>query len=224
MERRSVREGIGDSLREYDVSPKSTRSRTSRAYARFFEDHEEVSVVKPNGKRTIDRTYAGDYYSQALPLWQRVLVRIGFTLCLVLSVILFLENGTALMPCNQVWYVTASQFAAVACLGWMTWSMGEYLFSVGKLTVGEYKSVVSKMRKAPWFAAGTIWLTMVMTIICFLLVPEERPVMWPLFLLRYFAAGILLTLIRLVDRRISYRVTESEGKRRVRAQEEEHEN
>lgn len=212
MAKRSMREGISDSLRQHDVSGKPRQSRTSRAYARHFEGYVETSVVRPNGKIKIERIYAGDYYCQDLKMWQRVLLRVGYILLLTMAVLLYFGNGTYNLYCNQVWYVTAFQFVTMGCLIWTLYSLAEYVFSIGQLTVGEYKSVTVKLHKAPYFAAVGVILTMFASGCCFLLVPAEQPENWLYFLLGYAAAGIMLALIPTIDKCIRYNITPSEGK------------
>lgn len=215
MGKRAIREGVSDSLRERDMTGKPRQSRTSRAYARHFEDYAETSTVAPDGRVKIYRTYIGDDYCQDLKLWQRVLLRILYILLTVFSSVLYFSNGTADLNCNCMWYVTGFQVATVACLIWTGYSLLEYTCSIGRLTIGEYKSILWKMRRAPYFAAAGMVCTMLASGCCFLAVPEGRPESCLKFLSSYLLAGLMLAAIPMTEKRIQYQVTPSEGKQRI---------
>lgn len=223
MGKRALREGISDSLRQHDVSGKPRQTRTSRAYQRYFEDYVETNMVMPNGKIQIQRMYVGDYYCQNIPLWQRLLIRIVYLLLFSVSAVLYYSNGMQSIYCNQIWYVTLCQFATMACIIWSIVGLAEYLFSMGKLTIGEYKSVIKKLHKAPYFATATMWLTMAASALCLIVAPEAGMDDWPVFLSKYLAAGVLMLAIPTIDKRIAYEITASEGKQTRSEQEDEDE-
>lgn len=211
MEKRSIREGIGDSLRQRNAAGKPRESRTSRAYRRYFQDYVEIPAVQSDGKVKIQRTYVGKYYQQEIPVWKRIIVRIGYIALMATAFGLYFRSGLADLPCNRVWYVTLFQAISVSCMIYAIVGLGEYLVSFGRLTIGEYRSVTKKMRRAPYCAAAAVWLTMIASAGSFLLAPQERPESWMWFLLDYLLAGGLLMLIPTVDRRIPYSVSPSEG-------------
>lgn len=118
-----------------------SRSWHSLAYHRHFEGYTEYQTVTAGGRKKIVRQYRGPVYRQRLSRPAQVLTRCVYLLLWLLMASVLLLAGMTDRASDSTWYLAVTELAAILLLTFQGYNLlVNYLFLMGDMTVGDYRS------------------------------------------------------------------------------------
>ncbi len=127
----------------------------SRGFRKYFEDWEEHEVMVAPGKFKAERVYLGDYYALRGGRAKKLRFAAGYAALLAGMLLCFFGASTAELAFNVTWYAAAAQTLILLCGLWALVSIGQWLLSPARMTVGEYRlSHESLLRSAKALTAA----------------------------------------------------------------------
>ncbi len=146
--------------------PKKRRDLHSRAYRRYFRNHEEIGHLDEKGRLSIERVYHGSWIVQTLPREARIREKIALALLYVLAVAAFVFTALRGVPGNRAWFVSAAHVAAFALLLWTLSGLFNYLNDGEKLTEGEFRCGADRFRKGCMLSGAALGLCALLYLLC----------------------------------------------------------
>lgn len=176
----------------------------SRSYHRHFEDWAEVQHTDENGRVHIERVYVGTYYISALSRQKLTLMKAGYILAWMLALALFIVGAVQQTEINSLWYVTAFEAAATACMFWMLIALINYMTAPGKKTVNDYRSSSLAVRYSSAVAGGALILTAASALVWKLIhLHDGSGNHWLIIMLFILAGGLCFGMNR-IENRVPY--------------------
>ena len=205
----SLREGLSDSARKGELDGKKKQFRGSRAYQKFFEDYEEVTVPKKNGKGSrIRRIYAGEYYRKDCSDSRWIADKIIYLLLAVCSIIFFALAAYPNDPANRAWFVAVGQALTMAVYFRLLIALCSYLVSARNMTVSGWKRACRPLVRTTQLLTVLILLTDVISVIYYLIFRSDfSPAVVKGFFFYLVSAALAGTLC-LLETRTNYLVTD----------------
>ena len=204
----NLRNNLGDSYRKGDLD-KKPNNQGSRAYKRFFEGYEEVTIPNRNGRGfRIKRIYRGGYYRQDITTCRWVLLKMIYAFLFILSFCFFANPALRSIPVNSVWYVTISQAVVVALYFWSVTVLCSYIVSGRNMTISKYKRACVPIRYAFKSTFIALLVTTVLTVLFVVVNPAKDTGRDTINMIQYLISALLIFIIYEVERRINYTVLE----------------
>lgn len=201
----SLREGIGDSIRQNGGKKDNPAAHARRAYARAFEGCTPRRVLSADGKRErLVQEYTGKYYRRCLPRGQNI--RHGMACAALWLAASFLYGSAAVRPlaCNMVWYAVLPQSAAIVFLCWLGVCL-VFCFGTGagagKMREHAYRGGPRRLRYAALGSAASLLAAALLSALCAALRKEPESFSCAVQLL--LAAALPLAIWR-SERRVLY--------------------
>lgn len=176
-------------------------------YNRYFKDYMEVPVENSNGK--FRRIYVGDYYRQELNGLRYVMLRVVYLLCFVLSTGLFLLAALRDWLSNFLLIIAVPTAASVVSLLLLLVALLFYVFARRKMTIGEYNETSGLLKRYSLWAAVTLLLTGVCTVVAMTVYRVEAAGGEMINALLFALAAVPAYAMRLVEQRVPYSKTPS---------------
>lgn len=185
----------------------------SKAYHRFFEGYTEITVLNPDGKGSrIQRIYTGNYYRQDLTKSQRILLRLLYVALYLGAVYLFVSSAVLPLTSNSTWYVVLTQVVSIPFLFWILIVFFFYLPAGLDLTIHDYRSSSLSLQKATLYAAISLGLVALATLIFVLLNRPDEPLLELLCAAKYLAGGLLVFVMNRAEKKVNYLIIPSQNK------------
>ncbi len=200
-----LRDGLGDSYRKGEVDGKKTERSGSRAYQKFFEDYEEITIPKKNGKGTaIRRIYRGSYYRLEASDARWYARKVIYPLLAVVSCLFF---GAAAFPyssANRAWYVNVPQAVTMAVYLWLLVVLCFYIAAPRNVTVYGWKRGYLPMKKALKAQAAAILATAAATLLHDLFNAAALTAQTFVYLAEYLLGAGMIAVIYCLESRAVY--------------------
>lgn len=170
----------------------------STFYQSYFDGYTEYYVTKPDGGRKLTRVYTGTYYSQALSIRARVLIRLLYIALFALAVAAFLFGANV---AGSAWYVVVCVAATIPFSFLTLLSLFHYLISPREMTQYEF-SRATNIKKYSAAAACFLYGSAAATLVSDL---QSTPIhiSWSSLLL-LIAGALCMTGISVIERQIQY--------------------
>lgn len=195
---------LSDSVRKHNFGDRKGFLH-SKAYHKHFEGYTEVRVPKPNGKGIrIERIYTGDYYRQDLTKYQRIVLRLLYTILFMCAVYLYVTSATLPLAINSTWYVTLPEAASIPLLFWIAVAFLLYLLAAQDMTISDYRSSSQSLLKATIGAAICLGACALTTLFFLMLNPSDESLQVALCAVKYAISSLLVLAINRIERRIPY--------------------
>ena len=149
-----------------EEKPKKRRDLHSRAYRRYFRNHEELGHLDEKVRVSIERIYHGSWTLQKLSRAARICERALLALLYFLSAAAFVFSALRDVPGNRAWYLSAAHVAAFALLLWTLSGLFNYLNDGEKMTEGEYRCGALRFRKGCLFSGAALGLCALLYLLC----------------------------------------------------------
>jgi hypothetical protein len=200
----NFRNNLGDSYRKGDFDGKQNK-KGSRAYQRFFEGYEEITIPDKNGRGyQIKRIYRGEYYRQDISDSKWIGLKILYFFLFVGSFCFFAKAALLNLPVNSVWYVTMSQAADVAVYFWSFTALCSYIVSERNMTISKYKRACVPIRYALKSSFIVLLVTFFLNIL-FLVLDRDRQTGGEVInMIQYLISAFLIFVMYELESRIAY--------------------
>ena len=149
-----------------EKKPKKRRDLHSRAYRRYFQNHEELGHLDEKGRVSIERIYHGSWTVQKLPRAARIREKIFLALLYVAAAAAFIFSALREAPGNRAWFVSAAHVAVFALLLWTLSGLFNYLSDSERMTEGEYRCGALRFRKGCLFSGAALGLCALLYLLC----------------------------------------------------------
>ena len=149
-----------------EKKPKKRRDLHSRAYRRYFRDHEELGHLDEKGRLSIERIYHGSWIVQKLPRAARIREKALLALLYVLAAAAFVFAALRDAPGNRAWYLSAAHLIAFAFLAWTLSGLFNYLNDGERMTAGEFRCGEWRFQKGCLFSGAALGLCALLYLLC----------------------------------------------------------
>lgn len=183
---------------------RSQHSFFSSSYHRHFEGYSEYEVTDEKGVTRIRRIYTGMYYISELDRKQLVLHCLIQSTLWIAAWVLLIFGASRQGAGNSTWYVGLCQAADIAALIWTGSGLFNYLIASSKMTVGEWRSSVQRVKHGCICALAAMAATGVMTVLD-LILTEKGVAEHLLSTACYLLASLCMVTMRIIERRIVYK-------------------
>lgn len=175
------------------------------SYETFFEGYKVITALRKNGRgHKVIRQYAGVCYHQELSKKQAVWLR-------VLYIFIFLEATSLLVlalcirsDSNKCWYVMLSGLLVAVFYGRVLLALHTYVWSGIDLKLYEYRYGAVALTVRSKYAAYTVPVLLVTTLVMLILVPSSFSMMELLRLALLIMSGAIIWTLSLIEPRICY--------------------
>ena len=180
-----------------------TRVRGRKSLDRFLEGWIVREVLDTNGNVRRERVYIGDYYKSEESKSARILRKIGYLLLYAASIALFALAAVQQTGANIKGYVALTQGLVVLAMIWVLNGMFSYLTAPAEMTVADYKGGSLSLKKSSFVLALSFALPALTTLIHLFADSADRG-RELLCVLGYLAAGGLMLLVWLMEKKLVY--------------------
>lgn len=172
-------------------------------YAEYYEPGER--------KPKLCRMYVAEYYSQKLPRYQSLLLRLFFA-CLFAGGLYACVYGACIpVASNGIWYVNLPQAFTLPCAFYGVLTLVSYVCMPTRMERKNYRFAVLGLRRATLLTGFCCLLSAAATTVSLLLSGGQYASQsWKCALL-FLIAGMQMLLISLIERRISYEKIKNEA-------------
>lgn len=191
----------GDNLRVHGAKKKREKTGPS-SYNSYFEGYTEFYETDSRGKRKKRYVYTDPYYRQDLTKQQWIGVKIAYSVAFLLAAVLFVY--AALQPYVSVilWY---AQGLTLILLAWLFYILvAFYLPTKANLTAYLYKKSSAPLRRVSLCAAIAHGVLAGVLLLCLIVDSEASVVQGLPAVIAYLAAGGVILLMHLSEKRIKY--------------------
>lgn len=196
----------GDNLRTHGAQKKPEKIGT-RAYNSYFEGYTEYITTDSRGRQKKRYVYTDPYYRQDLTKRQWISVKLGHSAAFLLACALFAYGAIQPYVSVVLWYAQGLAFFSLA---WLLYILAAcYLPAGANLTAYMYKKSAAPLRRVALGAAILQWLLAGILLLCLIMSSDPFAIQGILTMLAYAAAGVVLLLMYLREKRIKYIRTEN---------------
>lgn len=175
----------------------------SMSYHNHFDGYAEY-YEPGGGRRRIRRVYVGEYYEQKLSLMKRVLVRLLYIGLFLAGVSAAVFSACIPVASNCVWYVNIPQALTLPCAFYGLLTLVSYVAMPPRIKRSQYRFAVGGLPRAMCLAGCCCLMSAAAASVFAVLGGESFRGLTGQSILLFLAAGVLLLLICLIERRISY--------------------
>lgn len=205
-----LKDNLGESYRKSESGDRKTGYAGSRAYRRFFEGYEEITVPGKNGKgNRIERIYRGLWYREDVTNGGWICRKAGYSISFLASLCLFLFAAVPYSGASPAWYTALFQAVSTALYFWLFCVLCSYVVSPRNMTVSKYKRACRPLRYAAGSTSAAVLLTAVCSVIYSVLHGNSSNGNPMTAAVLEFSAALLVFLIFLIEKKTAYITVEN---------------
>ncbi len=183
------------------------KERRSRAFTQEFEDWEFETIILPNGKKKIKRTYKGEYYSPDFPLAKKIGLRILYLIFVMAAVFLLIFGVMSDALFNYLVYSAIGEFATGIVLVLVIYHLIFYISTIKHFTIGEMNTTRRPLYRNALVAAVFSWITCVFGIVITILHRDMAGIEDAIGILCFFGCGAFMFALYIIEKKINYKTT-----------------